>query len=588
MKRLMLLLLAVVVIFAGCGEQKTAKKKASQPTIGWYESNSPVEQATNGSIRVYQVRNGAVKNLMMVGNNVVLIDGSTPVKVSVMEPGEGRILAQIELPKDATGLQEVNNALVYFRISTKEAIYLNESLQTVDTLKLPDEVEGAPIFAPDSSEIFYCSGQDIKSFDIETGVVRPVRSHSCKTQQLTGVYFNNQILSCDLTYEDGTETSVFVSAKTGALIAKNEALYMARSNENRYIGLRQDGTIRQVVFGMIDDTVSNLEVPQDVRVALCNDASGVATYTNDGVVSQLAYYNIDTGSMTDFLELGDLGVAQKLYANKTEMWVLAKLNDAQMLYSWTFDSTSTEEAVSCVTPVYTAENPNADGLKVCEKRATTIANTYYVDIRIWDDAVYGTDEFEIVPEHQVGAIDHMLTELETVLSRYPDHFLYKSANNLLRICVVRSVDGELKGAYFRGRTDPYILLSVGCNVAEEFDKAMGYVINSRVLGKSPMLDTWNSLNPEGFEYGKTVDEKYLTGDKCAFADKDAMQSVTDDRSILFMYAMQPGNEDLFKAPIMQSKLKQLCLGIRDAWRWEDDKNVFPWEQYLAEPLAPQA
>lgn len=587
MKRLIILLLTILLL-TGCSEQKTEKKKATQPTNGWYERDSAIEQVTNGAVRVYQVHGDAVSDLMMIGNHVVLIDSSTPAKVSVMEPEEGRIIAQIELPKDAAGLQEVYNALVYYRISTKEAVYLNESLQSIDTLKLPDETEGVPIFAPDSSEVFYCAGQDIKAFDIETGIVRPVRSHSCKTQQLTGVYFNGQVLSCDLTYDDGTKTSVYISGKTGALIAKDQILTDVHSSDSRYVGLRQDGTIRQVIFGTLDGTANNLQIPQDVMVAVCNNTSGVTSYTSDGAAALLAYYDVESGTMTGSLELGDLGDIQKIYSDDTAMWLLAKTGKTQTLYSWNYESNKETADVSYITPVYTAENPDVDGLKVCDKRATNIANTYYISIRIWDDAVYGIDQYDLVPEHQTEAIDAMLDELEVVLARYPDRFLYKSANHLLRICIVRSVDGEIKGAYYRGSTDPYVILSVGCDVSKEFDKAMGYVLNSRVLGKSPMLDTWADLNPDGFEYGKTTDEKYVTGENRGFADRNAMQSVTDDRSILFMYAMQPGNEEMFRAPIMQSKLKLLCMGIRDAWRWEEDKDIFPWEQYLAEPIAAQS
>ena len=65
----------------------------------------------------------------------------------------------------------------------------------------------------------------------------------------------------------------------------------------------------------------------------------------------------------------------------------------------------------------------------------------------------------------------------------------------------------------------------------------------------------------------------------------AMQTVTDDRARTFLAAMEEGNEDLFKTEIMQKKLLLLCRGIRDAWGLKKSTEIFPWDQYLTEPIA---
>ena len=39
----------------------------------------------------------------------------------------------------------------------------------------------------------------------------------------------------------------------------------------------------------------------------------------------------------------------------------------------------------------------------------------------------------------------------------------------------------------------------------------------------------------------------------------------EDRARIMEYAMTPGHEDLFQSPYMQAKLRQLCLGIREAF-----------------------
>ena len=60
----------------------------------------------------------------------------------------------------------------------------------------------------------------------------------------------------------------------------------------------------------------------------------------------------------------------------------------------------------------------------------------------------------------------------------------------------------------------------------------------------------------------------------------------EDRARIMEFAMMPGNEDYFTTEIMQKKLRQLCLGIRQALELEDVAEAFLWEQYLKAPLHP--
>jgi len=45
-----------------------------------------------------------------------------------------------------------------------------------------------------------------------------------------------------------------------------------------------------------------------------------------------------------------------------------------------------------------------------------------------------------------------------------------------------------------------------------------------------------------------------------------------------------GNESYFESEAMQKKLRQLCLGIREAFDLKKSVEVFRWEQYLNKPL----
>ena len=113
------------------------------------------------------------------------------------------------------------------------------------------------------------------------------------------------------------------------------------------------------------------------------------------------------------------------------------------------------------------------------------------------------------------------------------------------------------------------------------------MVDSHVLGNSPLVDDWDQLNPEGFAYGEAPNQQLLEGDTRAFVDEKSMESVIEDRSRIFWQAMKPDNAQVFATSVMQSKLRQLCLGIRDAWRLEKKTDVYRWEQYLTESVAYQ-
>lgn len=587
-KRLIAVFLAVLML-AGCGNKAPAQEEPTEPTTGWYSQDSAVEAETGGAVRMYQVMTGTVTKLAMIGDHIALIEEGENTKITVVEAKEGNVLGQTELDANAIGLQMVYNALAYYQSDTKEAVYLDYSLQEVSRFVLPDEVEGAPAFALDSSEVYYCVGQDIKAFDTSLNIVRPVRNHVCQTQRLTGVHFGGAVLSCEITLEDGSQNEVYLSSETGELLCKDEKLTQLTTNQTKFICARQEGVVRQIVFGTVDGEVGNMLIPQNVSVAPTVRAGGIATYqTDDSGTAELAFYNTADGLKTAAVNVSGVGAINDAFADDDGLWILAEQESVQSLYYWTFDSSAITEDVVYSAPLYTPESPDEVGLKACQKRADEIANASFVDIKIWEDAYYDDTDFTMIPEYQTVAINQIISELEQVLARYPERFLYKSTNNLLRICIVRSVDGELKGAQFRRGNNSYIVLSVGCNVRDEFDKALGYVINGRVLGRSPLLDTWSTLNPEGFAYGETTDEAYLTGENQAFPDATAMNSVSDDRAMVFYHAMKADNGAVFQSPIMQAKLKMLCQGIRDAWGWEGEIETYPWEQYLNESIATQS
>lgn len=215
-----------------------------------------------------------------------------------------------------------------------------------------------------------------------------------------------------------------------------------------------------------------------------------------------------------------------------------------------------------------------------------INRDYGVTVRIWQAAVKSNNGYDLEQEYQTPAISKALDDLEAVMSEFPSKFLYKSVKRTIRICIVRSVDDEVKSAYYWFDKDPFIVLSAGVDIRQEFLKAYSYILDIHVLGNSPIVDQWPTLNPEDFTYGAgDYDGSWLEDDTRVFTDEEAMKSVIDDRASVFYQAMQPDNADMFKSETMQAKLLQLCKAIRDAWRLEQKTEVYLWEKYLTESIA---
>ena len=256
---------------------------------------------------------------------------------------------------------------------------------------------------------------------------------------------------------------------------------------------------------------------------------------------------------------------------------------------WDLKATPVTDETVYTTPVYTAEAPDEEGLKACQERVDALNSTHGVTIRIWDEAAKYTGGHTVVAEHQPQAISACLDELEPVLQEFPENFLRNSDSSRLRICIVRSVSGDTDAVQFWYEGYTFILLAVGSDVRNEFIRVMGYVVDSHILGNSPMYDYWDPLNPEGFAYGdaETYSQDYLKEDDLQFANQASMESATEERSYLFWQAMQPDNADLFQSETMQKKLLLMCQAIRDTWRYEYKTETYPWEQYLSESIAYQ-
>lgn len=589
MRKVLILALALLML-AGCGkhsQETPATQPEPQADPGWYIPESEAEKSTNGAVRTYELR---------LTEKVTGIDGisdkllvRTQRELTVLSGENAAFFAGITPDFASDRLQPTSQGVAYYESRTNEMVYLDKKLQVISRIALPETIDGTAFTTPDAGEIYYSVGGDIRAFDTNLNIARLVKSRLVKSQTLEGLYFGGRMLLCAGVLENGGTEKVYLRTDNGETLSTDDSLELLQTYGDHYIALQTDGTVRQVIFGTKDTEPGGIATPEDAVVVPAAELGGVVAYkVDENHTLTLDFIECATGMRTSGVALANVAAPVDVYADPLGrcLWFVAEdlADGVQKLYRWDTAKSAVTDDTNYTATIYTPESPDAVGLELCQEKAKKIGKAHGVKIAIFQDAVKETGDYTVALEHHPNTITAVLEELEKVLPEYPDKFLKGSVHKDLHICIVRSVDGGKQSAHHYKKSHAYIFLPVGCDVRSQLLKSMGYIVNSRVVSNTSMLDTWTMLNPEGFQYGEGKAE-YLEGEQRAFADMDAMNSVVEDRARIFRYAMEEGNSEMFSSETMQSKLKLLCQGIRKVWKWRKEEVSYPWEQYLTESLA---
>ena len=600
MRKLLVLAVAALLLLSGCSNQQaeetpsTAEQTtaATEPT-GAYIPTSELETETKGAVRVYDLQGQVYSWISQVGGEPVVGRDEANSEMTLLTGLDGVLAATAQLPFSSNisnaGNQSIYGGFAFYDSDHREMIFLDSQLKEADRVKLPEGIQGAPACSPDGRLIYYCLDREIRCMDVELGISRLIKSHSCLSQTVLGVYAEGEIIACRVVYEDGSKQIVYISAEDGQTIASQNLGTKLSTYQDAYLLMRKDGIVPQIIFGT-DNTEAQILKLEDDFVFPALELSGVmgAKTVENGVL--LSFYEIPAGVRTAAAELAGVTAVKAAVSDSVHsvLWLLVTLRSGEdVLLRWDPAMSAVENDAVYSGTLYTAKNPDKESLKTVQKRADDLSREHGVTIRLLDDATKRDNGRLLEVEYQPDAITSALDELERMLQTFPENFLYKSVSTKIRICIVRSIAKTQPYDQFWYDGDAYILLTPGGNVEESFMKAVSYVVESHVLGNSPLVDSWSELNPGEFIYGdpSTYSDEYLSGDGRLFVDRDSMTSVTEDRSRIFWQAMQPDNGEMFASEVMQNKLLQLCRAIRDAWGLERKTDVYQWEQYLTESIA---
>ena len=603
MKRLFAIIL-VLLLFAGCGAgaDTTAGSDTAETTEpvskGLYNPNSNAEKLSNGAVRAYPLGSTNYIGMASVGSKLLLISNTgelTLLTGELCEPG-ATMVTGTQISMDTLGFSASDTGIGYYAAGTNEVVLLNPQLQETGRYILPEEMQGMPAISAGKNAVYFSIGQEICALDLQTQITRKVRVQESGNLELTGCYFDGTVLSCKLLDEQGGETALYLSAETGQTLSEDQNVLCLQTNADSYYAEHLDGYVLQRIFGTLTEIPQSLRLPEGTYdcVTPVLQHGGVLTYKaeNDGI--RFSFHDLSQGKTTAQMVLPQVEAPAVIASSQRYIWVIAAHagTNKQVLYRWDTTMSAAQEEFAAVDPLYTAQSPDEDGLKLQQEHVDQYNEQYGVRIAIWENATAQTGEYSVVGEHQPSVISDMLTQLEPAFSLFPENFLRKTVEGgWIRIGLVRSIGGGSSWAQFWENGDCYILLTPEGYLSESFLQAVSYAVDTHVLGNSRDFDTWDTLNPEGFTYDYSYDvyadreDLSLTqGEERAFIDSLSMTYPHEDRCRVFYYAITQGNEEIFASPIMQNKLQKLCEGIREAYGLEQKEESFPWEQYLTQEM----
>lgn len=210
MKHLFALLLCCFLL-TGCGaETAPVPEPLPEPTApaALYDSGSPMELRHPEALRTYPLPMGDILGIRTWGTDLLVFSGYSKTTLTRLSGDELQITASIQLdhflaPEDPT-LHISSGGLSFFDPSTRETVILSSTLEETSRIAAPQDMVGTPILSGDGANLYYCTSNAIRAWNLDSGIRRMLKQISFPAQSLTGLHRNDTMLECSVTDEGGT------------------------------------------------------------------------------------------------------------------------------------------------------------------------------------------------------------------------------------------------------------------------------------------------------------------------------------------------------------------------------------------------
>lgn len=611
MKRCFALLMAVVLLLSGCGGRKNMDEQPEQtttpttaapppPPFVEYQQGSSIETLTNGAVCSYSVQGGGYYAMLPMEGKLLLLSGDEETTLTqISEDGSVIQCTASGCLLSLDTLWNTDLGLSYYDAQKHNLVFLDGSLKESLRISLPEQMNHAPKLSQDGQLAYYYDAESLRCLEVRTGIARLLKESRYTKQQVTKLHFGGEILECEVSDAAG-DLTLFVSTQNGETLFSAQTPVELQSQGQEYFARWYEGEVELHLLGNRGDTIHRLTPPEEGIYQPLLGSGLLVSYTADGTGLNLMCYQLETGNQLSKVQLPGFSAPVGMLTKEGKVWFMCRNLETgeDGLYSWDPSGAMQELESSFLSPYYTAQSPDKDGLKQLQDRVKEMSSTYGVRIKIWEDADSPLpDDYSVTTEYMVNIYETYLPVLEKALNTMPTSVYKKlgkqSQNGKLSIYLVREIYGPNElgrltaedGVHFWSDGSSYLLLRMNDKLERSFYHELFHAMDSYIITEIKAYDDWQKLNPSGFAYdysyitNEARDPKnYLDPDNRAFIDLYSMSYPKEDRARIMEYAMLEGNEDYFTSKTMKKKLETVCKGIRKAFKLEDGDYL--WEQYL--------
>lgn len=616
MNRLLPLFLGLLLL-CGCAAQEPTPETTEPVPITVATETAPEVQPSlpellaDGSVVGYPMEGTVTGFLPMDDRLLVFSEKNSLTTLTLVDPKTMEALHTHEpgfllMSRNFT-VQLTDTGISYYHGAARETVVLDHSLREIHRIHAPEDMTGAPLLSSDGQILFYCTASGIRAMETDTGISRVLREVSHPVQGLSGLLVNDTVLQVTVTDESNQFRTLFLSTEAGRLLGDYEGNLTPQTAGDSFFLNSKDGAIRTILYGDVNgDTMMLQPRGADGECFFLPRINSAVTadWMESGICLDL--YDLNSGTRISSLSLPlDMYPQNLIQTEDDGIWFLSAQAETgkSMLCRWDIAATAVSDPNCYAAPHFTREEPDYDGLAACALYAQEIGQKHGVEVLVYKDAVTMEPwDYHLEYEYQATVLMQELSRLDARLGNFPEGMLQTLAQRFtaLKIVIVRSAVGSpesgsleaVSGIQFFDGYDAYIVLSTDHDTEYTLYHELCHLMETVVLTESTAYDRWDNLNPANFAYDNDYNvnlsrdgSKWMQSGKEYFIDTYSMSYPKEDRARILEYAMTPGHEGLFASPNLQSKLRQLSIGIREAFDLGATNGPFLWEQYLQEPIA---
>lgn len=610
MKRCLAMLLAAVLLLSGCvskpgptePEQTPPQPTAPPPDFVAYQDAHSVEILTHGTVRCYSVQGSDYYGFLPMNGGIVLLSGTNETTLTyvqdVKQPLQCTLTGNL---LSTASLWVTELGLCYYDQQAHSLVFLDETLIESSRISLPEALDGLPVLSANGQLVYYYDAQALRCLELRSGISRLLKESRYPKHQVQRLHFDDTVLECYVS-DDHVRKTIFISTQTGETLFEAQTPVELLSRGQAYFARWTEGEQELLLFGNRGETIQRLTPVGEGTFQPLFGSPFLVCHNTDSTGTTLTCYDVEQGNYLSQVRLAGIGTPIGMVTRKEtgEIWFLAEnlFTGEAAIYCWDPAASGKTPENSFLTPYYTADSPDREGLKRCQDQAAALAKTYGIRIDLWEDARSPLPkDYRVTTEYMVSVYERYLPILEQALSAFPKSVYQKlgrqSQNGKLTLSLVRELYGTNElgsqtledGAHFWSDGSSYLILVINEQLEQNLYHELFHAMDSYILTETKTYDDWRKLNPTGFAYDYSYitneyrDPKdYLEPETRAFIDLYSMSYPKEDRARIMQYAMTEGNEAYFTSKTMSKKLETLCKGIRKAFKL--DEGDYLWEQYL--------